>query len=53
VLAQEVGSTVMPTLLTILERDAAADPELAKTVLETINVLCEVEEGDSNKVRAI
>lgn len=35
----------MPILLTILERDAPEDPEMGKTVLETLNVLCESEEG--------
>ena len=35
----------MPILLTILERDAPEDPEMGKIVLETLNVLCETEEG--------
>jgi len=40
----DAGNAVIPILLTILERDAPEDPELAKIVLETLNVLCESED---------
>ena len=44
----------MPTLLGILERDAAEDTETAKIVLETLNVLCEVEEpAPGHRVRSV
>lgn len=41
----DAGNAVLPILLTMLERDASDDPELAKVVLETLNVLCETEEA--------
>ena len=42
--SQDVGLAVLPVLVTILERDAPEDSETAKIVLETLNVLCEVED---------
>ena len=48
---QAVGQAAMPTLLIMLEREAPEDMETAKAVLEAVNLLCEVEEGQDEKVR--
>lgn len=40
----EAGNAVLPILLQILEHEAPSDAELAKVVLETLNVLCESDE---------
>ncbi|BGP36921.1 Vesicle-mediated ER to Golgi transport protein [Rhodotorula kratochvilovae] len=47
----EVGSRALPILLGVLEEDAAEDTEMAKAVVETLSLLCEVEEHDGRPVR--
>ncbi|GAA5870219.1 hypothetical protein JCM16303_001931 [Sporobolomyces ruberrimus] len=47
----EVGSRALPILLGVLEDDAAQDVETAKAVVETLSLLCEVEEVDGRPVR--
>lgn len=41
---QEVGSRALPILLGVLQEDAPEDVEIAKAVVETLSLLCEVEE---------
>jgi hypothetical protein len=43
---QEVGSRALPILLGVLQEDAPEDIETAKAVVETLSLLCEVEEVD-------
>lgn len=43
---QEVGSRALPILLGVLQEDAPEDVEIAKAVVETLSLLCEVEEVD-------
>ncbi|SCZ90568.1 BZ3500_MvSof-1268-A1-R1_Chr1-3g02071 [Microbotryum saponariae] len=47
----EVGQRALPILLGVLEEDAPEDVEMAKAVVETLSLLCEVEEVDSRPVR--
>ncbi|GAA5977386.1 hypothetical protein JCM5350_002448 [Sporobolomyces pararoseus] len=47
----EVGSRALPILLGVLEDDATQDVETAKAVVETLSLLCEVEEVDGRPVR--
>ncbi|GAA6051299.1 hypothetical protein JCM3770_006800 [Rhodotorula araucariae] len=47
----EVGSRALPILLGVLEEDATQDTEMAKAVVETLSLLCEVEEHDGRPVR--
>ncbi|KWU45465.1 hypothetical protein RHOSPDRAFT_16490, partial [Rhodotorula sp. JG-1b] len=47
----EVGSQALPILLGVLEDDAAEDTEMAKAVVETLSLLCEVEEVDGRVLR--
>ena len=47
---QEVGIRALPILLGVLQEDAPEDIETAKAVVETLSLLCEVEELDG-KVR--
>lgn len=42
---QEVGSTALDSILTVLDGDAQVDPDVAKALLQTLNTLCEVEIG--------
>lgn len=44
VCSQDVGQAALPILLIMLERDAPEDLETAKAVLETLNLLCEVDD---------
>lgn len=37
----------------MLERDAPEDMDTAKAVLETLNMLCEVDEQQEGKVRSV
>ncbi|GJN91820.1 hypothetical protein Rhopal_004843-T1 [Rhodotorula paludigena] len=48
---QEVGGRALPILLGVLDEDAAEDTEMAKAVVETLSLLCEVEEVDGRPVR--
>jgi hypothetical protein len=45
----QVGTIALSALLTVLEHDAAVDEEIAKAVLQTINILCEVDVEIANK----
>ncbi|GAA5832882.1 hypothetical protein JCM11251_000516 [Rhodosporidiobolus azoricus] len=47
----DVGSRALPILLGVLEEDAKEDLEMAKAVVETLSLLCEVEEVDGRPVR--
>ncbi|GAA5978532.1 hypothetical protein JCM11641_007976 [Rhodosporidiobolus odoratus] len=47
----DVGSRALPILLGVLEEDAKDDVEMAKAVVETMSLLCEVEEVDGRPVR--
>ncbi|GAA6001670.1 hypothetical protein JCM10207_002257 [Rhodosporidiobolus poonsookiae] len=47
----DVGSRALPILLGVLEEDATQDVEMAKAVVETLSLLCEVEEVDGRPVR--
>jgi hypothetical protein len=42
---QEVGATSLDALLSVLDGDAQVDPEVAKALLQTLNILCEVDAG--------
>lgn len=50
--SQDVGARALPILLGVLEEDAQDDVEMAKAVVETMSLLCEVEEIDG-RVRGI
>lgn len=41
---QDVGALALPGLLQVLYNDAEVDPDIGKAVLETLNILCDVEE---------
>ncbi|KAE9402781.1 hypothetical protein BT96DRAFT_974050 [Gymnopus androsaceus JB14] len=41
---QDVGTLALPGLLQVLYNDAEVDPDIGKAVLETLNILCDVEE---------
>lgn len=43
---QEVGARALPILLGVLQDDAPDDIETAKAVVETLSLLCEIEEVD-------
>lgn len=43
---QDVGDRALPGLLEVLSNDAEVDADIGKAVLETLNILCDVE--DSN-----
>jgi len=48
---QDVGRLALPSLLTQLCReDLTDDTDMAKALLETLHVLCEVEETETGKV---
>ncbi|GAA5849938.1 hypothetical protein JCM8547_000958 [Rhodosporidiobolus lusitaniae] len=47
----DVGTRALPILLGVLEEDAQEDVEMAKAVVETMSLLCEVEEVDGRPVR--
>ncbi|KAJ7744676.1 p115 like vesicle tethering protein [Mycena metata] len=42
---QDVGERALPGLLEVLANDAEVDADIGKAVLETLNVLCDVEEN--------
>ncbi|KAJ6593169.1 p115 like vesicle tethering protein [Mycena capillaripes] len=42
---QDVGERALPGLLDVLSNDAEVDADIGKAVLETLNILCDVEEG--------
>lgn len=41
----DVGDRALPGLLEVLSNDAEVDAEIGKAVLETLNILCDVEDG--------
>uniref|UniRef100_A0A0W0GDD6 General vesicular transport factor p115 n=1 Tax=Moniliophthora roreri TaxID=221103 RepID=A0A0W0GDD6_MONRR len=43
---QDVGERALPGLLQVLYNDAEVDSDIGKAVLETLNVLCDVEDGN-------
>ncbi|KAF8161793.1 p115 like vesicle tethering protein [Mycena galopus ATCC 62051] len=42
---QDVGEHALPGLLEVLANDAEVDADIGKAVLETLNILCDVEEA--------
>jgi intracellular protein transport protein USO1 len=44
---QDVGERALPGLLEVLVNDAELDVDIAKAVLDTLNILCEAEERDA------
>ncbi|KAJ7478630.1 p115 like vesicle tethering protein [Mycena galericulata] len=42
---QDVGDRALPGLLEVLSNDAEVDADIGKAVLETLNILCDVEES--------
>ncbi|KAJ7033456.1 p115 like vesicle tethering protein [Mycena alexandri] len=42
---QDVGERALPGLLEVLANDAEVDADIGKAVLETLNILCDVEES--------
>lgn len=42
---QDVGERALPGLLDVLSNDAEVDADIGKAVLETLNILCDVEEN--------
>ena len=45
----EVGSRALPGFIQVLQDDADIDPDMGKAVLETLNVLCEVDNASKEK----
>jgi hypothetical protein len=45
----DVGDRALPGLLEVLANDAEVDAEIGKAVLETLNILCDVEGGSGGK----
>lgn len=45
-----MGSRALPILLGVLDEDAQQDTETAKAVVETLSLLCEVEESQDGRV---
>ncbi|KAF5387223.1 hypothetical protein D9757_006830 [Collybiopsis confluens] len=41
---QDIGALSLPGLLQVLYNDAEVDPDIGKAVLETLNLLCDVED---------
>ncbi|TFK50764.1 hypothetical protein OE88DRAFT_1700306 [Heliocybe sulcata] len=44
---QDVGEHAIPGLLEVLENDAELDADIGKAVLDTLNYLCDAEEGSA------
>ncbi|KAJ3852008.1 p115 like vesicle tethering protein [Lentinula lateritia] len=42
---QDIGNLALPGLIQVLYNDAEVDPEIGKAVLETLNILCDVEDN--------
>ncbi|KAH7871925.1 p115 like vesicle tethering protein [Lentinula edodes] len=42
---QDIGSLALPGLIQVLYNDAEVDPDIGKAVLETLNILCDVEDN--------
>jgi intracellular protein transport protein USO1 len=42
---QDVGDRALPGLVEVLHNDAEIDADIGKAVLETLNILCETEDG--------
>lgn len=42
---QDVGDRALPGLIEVLQNDAEIDADIGKAVLETLNTLCETEDG--------
>ena len=42
---KEVGDRALPGLLEVLSNDAELDGDIGKAVLETLNILCDVDDG--------
>ncbi|RDB24943.1 hypothetical protein Hypma_007404 [Hypsizygus marmoreus] len=43
----DVGDLALPGLLEVLSNDAEVDADIGKAVLETLQILCDAEEGDA------
>ncbi|KAG5642214.1 hypothetical protein DXG03_003406 [Asterophora parasitica] len=44
---QDVGDRALPGLLEVLSNDAEIDADIGKAVIETLQLLCDTEEGDA------
>ena len=42
---QDVGDRALPGLLEVLSNDSEVDSDIGKAVLETLNILCDIEDG--------
>ncbi|KAJ3864749.1 p115 like vesicle tethering protein [Lentinula novae-zelandiae] len=42
---QDIGNLALPGLIQVLYNDAEVDPDIGKAVLETLNILCDVEDN--------
>ncbi|OCH89444.1 hypothetical protein OBBRIDRAFT_794308 [Obba rivulosa] len=49
----DIGERALPGLLDVLQNDAEIDADIGKAVLETLNVLCEAEDGASAAAREL
>ncbi|EMD32978.1 hypothetical protein CERSUDRAFT_118405 [Gelatoporia subvermispora B] len=49
----DVGEHALSGLLDVLQNDAEIDADIGKAVLETLNILCEVEDGASAAAREL
>lgn len=49
----EVGERCLPGLLEVLQNDAEVDADIGKAVLETLNILCEVNEDSTVQAKEL
>lgn len=49
----EVGERCLPGLLEVLQNDAEVDADIGKAVLETLNILCEVDEESTAQAKEL
>jgi intracellular protein transport protein USO1 len=47
----DVGERALPGLLQVLQDDASVDADIGKAVLETLNILCDPEDGNAELAR--
>lgn len=45
---EDVGNQALPGLIEVLANDAEVDTDIGKAVLETLNILCDAEDGPSS-----
>ncbi|CCM04778.1 uncharacterized protein FIBRA_06969 [Fibroporia radiculosa] len=49
----DVGERALPGLIDVLQNDAEIDADIGKAVLETLNLLCEADDGASTHARDV